>query len=316
MTVPAHGTPNVKDIYERHPYPLPKPASEPLFDVSMALSLLVGDLSGLRVLDVGCGTGHRLVGMAEQHPDTTFVGLDFSEASLALASQLIHEHQLTNVSVVQAEVGGEGLGTSFDMATCTGVLHHLPNPREGVAWIRGHLEPEGLLYAWHYHRYGEHTRLLNRQLVQLLRAERESAALEAVRELGISVSLSQYGTPGIADDPRVQAAADADAFLNPIVNAYTFDEARDLLSGSFESTLEFGLTMPGASWILDDLLTMLTRPGSAEMPQPLQPIGPTTLGLMRHRSRADQARFVELLMKPTGFSTASWNGQSRIADCG
>lgn len=53
---------------------------------------LLGDLRGKRVLDLGCGGGENLVALARA--GATVVGIDYSGEQLALARQLVAEHEV------------------------------------------------------------------------------------------------------------------------------------------------------------------------------------------------------------------------------
>jgi len=74
------------------------------------------DLSGLRVLDAGCGTGDTAVAIAAANPTIEVVGIDLSETSLALARAQADQRGVGNNLQLHClpieEVGS--LGQSFD----------------------------------------------------------------------------------------------------------------------------------------------------------------------------------------------------------
>src|SRR4051812_17766989 len=90
---------SVKKLYEAHPYPSPNAGiSLPRDMVSILWFLFPGkDLAGWRILDAGCGTGHRLAALAKTYRKAQFTGLDISGASLDVARQLAEKHQLGNL---------------------------------------------------------------------------------------------------------------------------------------------------------------------------------------------------------------------------
>ena len=63
-------TRSVKQMYEQHPYPSPVAGDSLITDLANAVGFLFkgDDLAGWRILDAGCGTGHRLAGFASRYP--------------------------------------------------------------------------------------------------------------------------------------------------------------------------------------------------------------------------------------------------------
>ncbi|WP_329082494.1 class I SAM-dependent methyltransferase [Streptosporangium sp. NBC_01469] len=220
----------------------------------MGLDLVIHSMDGFQVLDAGCGTGHRLVGLAMQYPDTEFLGVDFSEHSLSVARELAQNHNCDNVSFQHAEIGGEHLGRRFDLITSTGVIHHLADPSNGVQWLYRHLEDDGIAYTWYYHPYGEFDRLLSRELVHvLLNNSAEDISGTVLEDLGLALSVEQYGTrTSFAEvSAETQLAADVDAYLHPIVNAYRFQEAADFFQGGTDWTVVHGINWDGGSSLIN-----------------------------------------------------------------
>src|SRR6266542_3084799 len=83
-------TAQVRDMYTRFPYPPPGVLAGTPIPAIMDYTRFIfwperRDLSGLRVLDAGCGTGDTAVAIAAANPTIEVVGIDLSETSLALA---------------------------------------------------------------------------------------------------------------------------------------------------------------------------------------------------------------------------------------
>lgn len=105
-------------------------------------------LSGKLVLDAGCGKGRfsyftaPLVG--------NLVALDGSLAVLAARKNL---SGFSNASVVQGDLRRIPLKPeTFDLVFCLGVLHHLPDPREGFRNLVRFVRPGGRLLIYVYSR--------------------------------------------------------------------------------------------------------------------------------------------------------------------
>ena len=94
------------------------------------------DLSGLVVLEAGCGMGRHAV-IASRFGAKTVIGLDLGDAVLAAFQNTRH---LPGVSIVQGDIYFPPLkDSSFDAAYSVGVLHHLPDPGRGFEAAQGEI---------------------------------------------------------------------------------------------------------------------------------------------------------------------------------
>ena len=81
---------SVRRLYEKHPYPGTSVGASLIEDMVGALWFLFPrqDLADWKILDAGCGSGHRLIAAAKAYPRAQFTGLDMSNPSLEVARQL------------------------------------------------------------------------------------------------------------------------------------------------------------------------------------------------------------------------------------
>lgn len=170
-TQPRDYLPAVKNQYEELPYPPRDPADEVRRLITPAGSCLyLASQMGwggskdfrtgnVRLLDAGGGTGDAAIFMAEQlrdNPDAEIVHLDMSAASQAICKQRAALRGLNNIRFVHAsilDIPTLGL-ESFDYIVCSGVLHHLASPDDGLAALRGILRNDGCMYVMVYAQYG------------------------------------------------------------------------------------------------------------------------------------------------------------------
>ncbi len=82
--------------------------------------------NGVRVADVGCGTGHCVNLMAEAFPQSTFVGYDFSPEAIALAREEAASMGLTNASFEVADA--TEIPTAFDVVFAFDAIHDQSDP--------------------------------------------------------------------------------------------------------------------------------------------------------------------------------------------
>ncbi|WP_395646161.1 class I SAM-dependent methyltransferase [Terricaulis sp.] len=132
----------VARLYEGHPYP---PPSTDLATSIGRGEFQVGDPSlwwpmvwpegrpkSLKILSAGCGS-QQAAWFAFTNPDAQVFGIDLSEASLAHERYLQDKHALTNLHLFKGDLRNVAeIGRDFDMVVCTGVLHHMADPDEGM----------------------------------------------------------------------------------------------------------------------------------------------------------------------------------------
>jgi SAM-dependent methyltransferase len=148
----------IADQYVGWPYPVwsrllaPKPTTVP----RMVEKLDGGRPSDLPVeadvLVAGCGTGHEAALLAKRFPDARITAIDISASSLAYAAErcrgLDIEFRLLDLHEVAR------LQRRFELISCNGVLHHLPDPEAGWAKLVEVLKPGGVMNVMLYSRLG------------------------------------------------------------------------------------------------------------------------------------------------------------------
>jgi len=106
---------------------------------------------GDTVVDLGCGPATQLAMIARLHPESQFLGVDFSDEMLERAQAYVADLGLANIRFQKGDMTDLGFLTdhSIDVAISTMSLHHLPDfdsLRRAISEVARVLRPHGGLY--------------------------------------------------------------------------------------------------------------------------------------------------------------------------
>jgi 2-polyprenyl-3-methyl-5-hydroxy-6-metoxy-1,4-benzoquinol methylase len=174
------------------------------------------------VLIAGCGTGQHAIQAAKTYQDATVLAVDLSRASLGHAVRKARELGVENITFAQADLLDlADTGRTFDVIECSGVLHHLADPFEGVRALAGMLKPGGVMFI------GVYSAAARRLLAAAKALARDfPATTEGIRKLRQAV----LAMP--SDDPVAQARGFGDFF--------SLSTCRDLLMHVQEHEMDLG----------------------------------------------------------------------------
>ena len=158
-------------LYDEIPYTsFPHSPSHPdqLATIAHLYGLDPPAIAGCRVLEVGCGTGANLLGMAYGLPNARLVGIDLAHGPIERACDDAGALRLRNVEfhvgdVRDASAGGLG---EFDYVIAHGLYAWIDQPaREALmATCAAHLAPDGIAYLSFNTHPGGHFRRSLREL--------------------------------------------------------------------------------------------------------------------------------------------------------
>jgi SAM-dependent methyltransferase len=239
--------------YEAHPYPRRDPRDE-------AKRLVIGSPSHLREVDfwvfgarrprsrplhalvAGGGTGDGTIMLAVHLAHPTRPGhvtyLDRSAAGMNVARARAAARGLTNIDWQQRslfDLPGSGLGP-FDYIDCCGVLHHLPDPAEGLAALLSVLAPGGGLGLMVYAPHGRTGVYMVQDALRLLAPEHQPPAirLDIARRVMRHLPESNWlrWNSNFADHLNGGDAGFYDLLLNPRDRAFDITRLHRLLHDS------------------------------------------------------------------------------------
>lgn len=102
------------------------------------------------VLDAGCGKGRHLF-LSAKFGAIDAIGIDLSDA---VESAYENTRHLPNAHVIHADIYHLPFLSPFDFAYSIGVLHHLPDPKQGFLSLVRNLKPGGRIAIWVYGKEG------------------------------------------------------------------------------------------------------------------------------------------------------------------
>jgi len=239
--------------YEAFPYPRRDPRDE-------ARRLIVGSPGHLREIDywiygarrpasrplralfAGGGTGDGTLMLAQQMTTAARAGsvtwLDRSAASLRIAQARAAARGLTSIvweSRSLLDLPGSGLGP-FDYIDCCGVLHHLPDPAEGLRALTSVLAPDGGLGLMVYAPHGRTGVYMVQDALRLLTPPGEAppARLDVARRVMRHLPETAWLRQNRFLDDHVNGgdAGLYDLLLNPRDRAFSVTQFAALLAGA------------------------------------------------------------------------------------
>jgi 2-polyprenyl-3-methyl-5-hydroxy-6-metoxy-1,4-benzoquinol methylase len=129
--------------------------SSPTFDnllvdkiLTLAPGLTDALQQGIRVLDIGCGSGHSTNVMARAFPKSQFAGYDFIERQIAAAKTEAIEWQLSNVGFAVKDVATLDEAAHYDLVTAFDAVHDQAQPMVLLERISAALRPPGTFLMW------------------------------------------------------------------------------------------------------------------------------------------------------------------------
>lgn len=99
--------------------------------------------TGIKVLDVGCGSGWAVCDLAAAFPRSQFTGYDLCEDAIAAATARAKERDLRNVTFEVHDVSDLGPADQFDFITAFDAIHDQRDPAGVLKQIHKVLKPTG-----------------------------------------------------------------------------------------------------------------------------------------------------------------------------
>jgi SAM-dependent methyltransferase len=189
--------------------------------------------NNLRILSAGCGTS-QAAHLAYNNPECSVTGIDLSEASMAHEKLLAEQHGLKNLRLERLDILDVGRSTDrYDLIICTGVLHHMERPEDGLHALASALSPQGAIYAMVYASARRSGVYFLQDMFRRLGVEQNADGIAFVRQVLKDLPAHHYARwflrgliEPISDTELV------DIFLHVQDRAYSVQEVLDLVSSA------------------------------------------------------------------------------------
>jgi 2-polyprenyl-3-methyl-5-hydroxy-6-metoxy-1,4-benzoquinol methylase len=290
--------PNVRAQYEGYPFPRRDPLDESKRLVVTEQDCLAklnhhcfagrqGFSDGFRVLVAGGGTGDHTIFLAEQlrDYDASVTYIDISRSSMEIAKERARIRELDNIEWHHCsilDIASLNLDP-FDLITCTGVLHHLPEPERGIASLRGMLAPEGAMSLMLYGRIGRMAVYAGQELLRLVNDGVDDPRVKTQHAMALVKCLpeSNWLFRGGDHERQLKEYVDDESNLNDVLlheqdRAYSVTEVYEYLAGADLELIEFTsfFTNPPIRRFMYDPMAWINDPALGEhvrrMPHPRQ----------------------------------------------
>ena len=207
-------------MYLRHPYPNYSAAERAqILPAELCRYRYLGlepFLNQADVLDVGCGTAHRVMPLAKHYGARRYVGLEQSAASIAVARALADEIGMDS-TIVEGDLFSLPFADgSFDVVISQGVLHHTSDPWRGFAELVRVCKPGGFIDIYLYNWWNHLRHNLQKSKVDRLAGHDVEARFRAAHQL--------YGTKPIEQMTPSEVAGFFDQYCHPHKSDHTVEE--------------------------------------------------------------------------------------------
>jgi trans-aconitate methyltransferase len=196
------------ELYRAEAYPaMSHPSADPAVNVEVAraVGLDCAELAHARILEIGCGTGHHILSLANRWPGSECVGVDVSSRGISRARNLARQAGLGNVkfcecSILEFEPEGE-----FECIIAHGVFSWVPDEvKIGlVDFIGKKLAPNGIAVMSFNVAAGWKERMA---VVEKVRAIQELGDTDEMTALSVMRDVADETEAVIVDDMLIKGA--------------------------------------------------------------------------------------------------------------
>jgi len=252
----------------------------------------------LNILVAGCGTT-QAAWFAFTNRTSDVVGLDLSEESLTHERYLQDKHALSNLRLFKGDLReADKIGALFDLVICTGVLHHMASPDEGMRALANAMQPNAALACMLYAATRRTGVYMMQDVFRRLDVKADEDGIAFVRRTLASLPDWHFVQQYLKEATELRHdAAIADTFLHPQDRAYTVPQVLDLVESSglhFQGWFQNSVYYPeGMPWLTPELAEHVAKLPAREQWAAMEMISPalSTHYFFARKSAAAQISF-------------------------
>jgi SAM-dependent methyltransferase len=286
------------DLVPYTSYPYARTHPDRLETVGRLFGMNPAPASACRVLELGCASGGNLVPMAEQLPDSVFVGLDLGARQIEEGRDTVRALGLRNVELRHADLleVDEGWG-QFDYVICHGVYSWVPRAVQHkiLRILAERLLPQGIGHVSYNTYPGWHLREAVRHMMRWHTAQFAEPAQQAAQGGALVDFLAKAVDPGGAYGQLLQRELDVLQRTGP---DYLFHEHLEEVNTPlyFHELIERAHA-EGLQYLGDaDVHTMLTRGLAPAVAETLGRISPDIIRLEQYLDFVHNRQFRNTLL--------------------
>jgi ubiquinone/menaquinone biosynthesis C-methylase UbiE len=99
--------------------------------------------AGATVADIGCGLGASTILLAQEYPNSRFLGSDYHGHSIELARKRATDAGVADRAIFEVATASSFSGSGYDLAATFDCLHDLGDPLAAARHVRQSLKPNG-----------------------------------------------------------------------------------------------------------------------------------------------------------------------------
>ncbi len=168
MDAPPTAQPNSYDEVPYKSHPIYQSHPDVMATVATLFGMSPAPLESCRVLELGCASGGNLLPIADQYPDSQFIGIDGSARQIADGNSMLSQLGLRNVELRCQDILTFASEKPFDFVICHGVYSWVPEAvqQKILEICNRSLAPQGVAYVSYNTFPGWHMRGMIRDMMR------------------------------------------------------------------------------------------------------------------------------------------------------
>lgn len=201
------------------------------------------NMGTVKILIAGCGTGQHALRVAKYFRNVEVTAIDITKRSLVYAKRKADEYGIKNIKFLNLDILHlDTLDEQFHVIECSGVLHHMQSPADGLEKLKSRLLPKGLIKLGLYSDQARTSIQSVRRLIQSYGVPTTQQSIRSVRQAIITDKLPMDNKGIIESQDFYSSSGCRDLLFHAQELLFTPNSLRSLIT---EQGLEFlGFVLP------------------------------------------------------------------------